>query len=89
MNVRPLEPDVGGEPPANAQPMPGAFGVLVDAAGSALDRAARAESAFVERRGGLVEMVIERAGADVMLQIAATAAQRTTQAVSTVFGIAV
>ena len=89
MNVSALEPDAPAEPLPGARPMPGAFEAILDAAGSALDRAAHAERAFVERRGGLIEMVVERAGADVMLQIAATAAQRTTQAVSTLFGIAV
>lgn len=85
----PLEPDRPAPVVPSAEPVAGAFGALVDAAGTALERAARAERAFVERRGGLIEMVVERAGADVMLQIAATAAQRATQAASTILGIAV
>jgi len=64
-----------------------AFGRLVDAAGAVFGRAERAEAAFVAHRGGLQEMVVERARADVALQIAAAAAQRTTQALSTLLGM--
>jgi hypothetical protein len=60
-----------------------AFERLVDAAGAILDGADRAEAAFVARRGGLQEMVVERARADIALQIAASAAQRTAQSIST------
>ena len=89
MNVAPLEPDArAGEP--GAQPLGNdPFGSLLDAAGAALDRAARAERSFVEHRGGLIEMVVERAAADVMLQLATSAAQRTTQAISTLLGMQV
>ncbi len=69
--------DVGG----------GAFARLVDAAGSILAGADRAQSAFVARRGGLQEMVVERARADVALAIATSAAQRATQAISSVLGM--
>ena len=60
-----------------------AFERLVDAAGAILDGADRAEAAFASRRGGLQEMVVERARADIALQIAASAAQRTAQSIST------
>ena len=66
-----------------------AFGKLVDAAGSILDGADRAEGAFVAHRGGLQEMVVERARADIALQIAATAAQRAAQSLSTLLGMQV
>lgn len=95
MNATPLVPDapLGGElpleKPAVAPLTQDGFGALVDAAGAALDRADRAERAFSEQRGGLVEMMVERAGADVMLQLATAAAQRTTQAVSTLLGMQV
>ena len=65
------------------------FAALVDAAGAVLDGAERAESAFVAHRGGLQEMVVERARADVALQIAATTAQRAAQALSTLLGMPV
>jgi flagellar hook-basal body complex protein FliE len=64
-----------------------AFARLVDAAGAILERADRAETAFAAHRGGLQEMVVERARADVALQIAATAAQRTAQSLSTLLGM--
>jgi hypothetical protein len=67
----------------------GAFARLVDAAGSLLSGAERAEGAFVQRRGGLQEMVVARARADVALAIATSAAQRATQAISTVLGMQV
>ena len=70
-----------GEPESNA------FSRLVDAAGVLLGRAVRAEAAFVAHRGGLQEMVVERARADIALAIATTAAQRAAQAVSSVLGM--
>lgn len=93
MNATGLEPDA---PPGARSEAPTVtplhgdrFGDIVDAAGAALDRAERAERAFSEHRGGLVEMMVERASADVMLQLAAAAAQRTTQAVATLLGMQV
>jgi hypothetical protein len=84
MRVDLLVPDgppapVGPQP----EPPPNAFGRLVDAAGAILEGADRAEAAFAARRGGLQEMVVERARADIALQIAASAAQRTGQSIST------
>jgi hypothetical protein len=64
-----------------------AFARLVDAAGAILAGADRAETAFAAHRGGLQEMVVERARADIALQIAATAAQRTAQSLSTLLGM--
>ena len=89
MNVAPLEPDLplGVAPPADADGA--AFARALDVAGGFLDRAASAERAFAARRGGLVEMVVERASADVMLALATSAAQRTAQALSTIFGMQV
>ena len=93
MNAIGFQPDAApgksSERP-NVAPLDGdRFDAVLDAAGSALDRADRAEHAFAEHRGGLVEMMVERAGADVMLQLAATAAQRTVQSVSTLLGMQV
>ena len=64
-----------------------AFGALVDAAGALLDRADVAEARFAAHQGGLQEMVVERARADIALQAAATAAQRTAQALQTLLGM--
>jgi len=91
MQVELLVPDAAAPvvvPPvrANAEE-PNPFSRLVDAAGALLGRADRAEAAFVAHRGGLQEMVVERARADIALAIATTAAQRATQAVSSVLGM--
>jgi flagellar hook-basal body complex protein FliE len=56
-------------------------------AGAALERAGGAERAFAAGRGGLQEMVLERAQADVALSIASAAASRTAQALSTILGM--
>lgn len=58
-------------------------------AGAALERADAAEHAFVARRGGLQEMVLERARADVVLSLASSTASRTAQALSTILGMQV
>ena len=95
MQVEPLVPDVavphGPLVRAGDAPLPqsgeGAFARLVDAAGAILGGADRAESAFVAHSGGLQEMVVERARADIALQVAASAAQRATQALTTLLGM--
>lgn len=90
MRAEPLIPDVAPpRGPAPAAPQANAFAQLVDAAGAILDGADRAEAAFAAHRGGLQEMVVERARADVALQIAATAAQRAAQSLQTVLGMQV
>jgi hypothetical protein len=90
MRVDVLVPDVAppAGPPAAAADG-GAFARLVDAAGSVLDGAERAEAAFAAHRGGLQEMVVERARADIALQVAASAAQHATQALSTLLGMSI
>jgi flagellar hook-basal body complex protein FliE len=88
MRVDLLVPDAPAvRGPATANGGGNAFGALVDAAGSLLQRADRAEAAFVAHRGGLQEMVVERARADVALQIAASATQRAAQALQTLLGM--
>ena len=89
MRIEPLVPDTGAPSAASTNAAGGAFAQLVDAAGALLERADRAEAAFAAHRGGLQEMVVERARADVALQVAATAAQRATQALSTLLGMQV
>ena len=88
MRVDLLVPDA--PPPRGAQPSAAganAFAQLVDAAGSLLERADRAEAAFAAHRGGLQEMVVERARADIAVQVAATAAQRAAQSLATLLGM--
>ncbi len=69
------------------------FGALLvdalDAANGLLIRADAADRAFASGRGGLQEMVLERAQADVMLSVAAAAASRTAQALTTILGMQV
>jgi flagellar hook-basal body complex protein FliE len=59
------------------------------AASSSLERAAQAEAAFVAGRGGLQEMVVERAQADVLLAVASSAASRGVQSLATLFNMQV
>ena len=94
MRVDVLVPDAppGPQPSGPAAPRASradgdAFARLVDAAGAILAGADRAEAAFAAHRGGLQEMVVERARADIALQVAATAAQRTAQSISTLLGM--
>lgn len=86
MRVEQLVPDR-----ALAAPSPsvgsGVFGQLVDAAGAQLERADVAEAAFTSGRGGITEMMVERARADIALQIATTGASRATQALNTILGM--
>jgi flagellar hook-basal body complex protein FliE len=96
MTVTPLEPDSPQSSYETSQPgTQGAlsFGNLVwsalGSASAALDRANLAEHAFAHGRGGLQEMMVERAQADVALSIATTVASRATQAVSTILGMQV
>ncbi len=85
MRIEALVPDVapGRQPPSKQN----AFASLLDAAAAALASADRAEAAFAAHRGGLQEMVVERARADITLQIAASGAQRVTQSLQTVLGM--
>jgi hypothetical protein len=91
MRVDVLVPDGPVSPslPSAAHAGGDAFARLVDAAGSVLAGADRAEAAFAAHRGGLQEMVVERARADIALQVAATAAQRAAQSLSTLLGMPV
>jgi len=98
MRVDTLVPDVAGPQslvapapgprgPAAAGAQGGAFAQLVDAVGALLGRADVAESRFAAHAGGLQEMVVERARADIALQVAATAAQRAAQSLQTLLGM--
>ena len=86
----PLVPDVPLAP--NAEAGAGFAGALLRAletAGGALERAGRAERAFAGGRGGLQEMILERAQADVALSLASAAASRVTQTLSMILGMQV
>jgi flagellar hook-basal body complex protein FliE len=66
------------------------FNGLVNAfsgARESLDSAQAAESAFLEGKGGLQEMVFERARADSILQVAQATASRTSQALNQVMNM--
>jgi flagellar hook-basal body complex protein FliE len=63
------------------------FERALEQAGGAFERAARAEAAFVQGTGGLQEMVVERAQADVVLQIASAAASHVVQSLGTILNM--
>ena len=77
-----------GERSANGS-FANAVSTAFDDASASLARADRAEHAFAAGRGGLQEMVLERAQADVALSLASAAASRVTAALSTVLGMQV
>jgi flagellar hook-basal body complex protein FliE len=89
MRIEPIVPDRAARPSAGAGPNGAAsgFGQLVDAAGRALATADGAEAAFAHGRGGLQEMVVARAQADIALAVAAGGAQRAAQALNTLLGM--
>lgn len=102
MNVQILTPALGGDAsnvldaPIQANPVTpandlGAFshalsGAFNDAS-TALGRADAAESAFSAGKGGMQEMVLERAQADVALSIASAAASRVAASLTTILGM--
>jgi flagellar hook-basal body complex protein FliE len=98
MRVVPLEPDTAAAEPAlgaraaapgGAVPFAAELGRAFDAAGAALGRAEDAETAFLRGRGGIAEMVVERARADVLLSLAAAAGSRAAQSLTTILGMQV
>jgi flagellar hook-basal body complex protein FliE len=90
MRIDAIVPDGGALPIRSGIPSPTVakgFAQLVDAAGSALSKADAAETAFAHGTGGLQEMVVERARADITLSVAATGAQRAAQALNSLLGM--
>lgn len=73
--------------PPGANAFTSALGGAFNAASDALGRADAAESAFSAGRGGMQEMVLERAQADVALSLASAAASRAAQSLSTILGM--
>jgi flagellar hook-basal body complex protein FliE len=94
-----LEPDLPLGPagsPESSAPAPGggndfasALGRALDDAGASFERAGRAERAFESGRGGLQEMTVERAQADIALSLAAATASRAVTALNTILGMQV
>lgn len=102
MNVRALTPALGGDAssaldaPLEANSVATASGVAAfshalsgafNDASTALGRADAAESAFAAGKGGMQEMVLERAQADVALSIASAAASRAAASLTTILGM--
>jgi len=98
MTVEPLIPALPAlapdEPLGTPQPVGGGRGSFATAlakafgdASESLERADRAEHAFAAGRGGLQEMVLERAQSDVALSLAGATASRVSQALSTILGM--
>ncbi len=67
----------------------GAVSRAFGAASDALARADRAEHAFVSGRGGLQEMTLERAQADVALSVASATTTHVAQSLQTILGMQV
>jgi flagellar hook-basal body complex protein FliE len=80
---------LAASPSAAPSPLAQSFGRALDAASASLGRADVAERAFASGTGGLQEMVLERAYADVALSLATAAASRATQSLSTILGMQV
>jgi hypothetical protein len=91
MRIEAIVPDqAAGAPLRSSLPPAGAasgFAQLLDAAGTELAKADAAETAFAHGTGGLQEMVVERARADITLGVAAAGAQRAAAALNTLLGM--
>ena len=90
MTVQPLIPDAPAPPlRPQAEPDGADFIRALDAMGSLLHGAQRAEDAFAAGIGTLQSAVYERARADVALAAATAAAQRTAQAITAILNMQV
>jgi len=94
VTVTPLVPDAPLAPAlrdedsaAPASSFPNEITRAFESTAQALEKAAEAESAFVHGHGGLQEMVLERAQADIALSLAGAVTSRVTQALNTVLGM--
>ena len=86
MKVELLQPDVPPAPKTEAT-NPSAFARALDAVGALLDGANAAEDNFADGVGTLQSAVYERARADVALSVATAAAQRSTQALTSILNM--
>lgn len=84
-----VEPLVADAPIGVSHPErdPAGFLAALDAAGTVFASADRAEAAFAHGRGGLQEMVVTRAHADIAIAIATAAASRAAQALGQIFSM--
>jgi flagellar hook-basal body complex protein FliE len=89
MTVIPLVPDVALSPLRAAAPQPDAFAAILNDLGAVFGKAERAEDAFAAGTGNLQTAVYERARADVALSVAAAAAQRAAQALTSILAMQV
>jgi len=91
MTVVPLSAAGDDAPlPQSGTPGGGFAGALqraLDGAEGALSRADAAERAFASGHGGLAELVVERARADIALALASATASRVTQGLTTLLGM--
>jgi flagellar hook-basal body complex protein FliE len=90
MTVEPIVPDIAqSSAPRSGAADGGAFATALDAVGTLLDGAGRSEDLYANGLGSLQSAVIERAQADVALQIATAAAQRGVQAMQSILNMQV
>jgi flagellar hook-basal body complex protein FliE len=88
----PAIPDAASAAPAGDDGPQGFAAALTAALGGAngaLVRADASERAFASGHGGLQQMVLDRAQADVALSLASAAATRTAQTISTILAMQV
>lgn len=88
MRVEPLIPDAAPFTAAGGADG-GGFAKALDALGTILGGAERAEDSFAYGGGTLQEAVYERARADVALSVATATAQRITQSVQSILNMQV
>lgn len=89
MRVEPLIPDAAPPSYRSKVPQSDAFGEMLDALGSVLGKAERAEDAFARGSGDLQRAVYERARADVALSVATATAQRAASTLQTILNMPV
>jgi hypothetical protein len=89
VKVEPLLPDAPLPAVAPRTADAASFAQALDAVGSALGGAERAEDAFAGGSGTLQSAVYARARADVVLAVATAAAQRSAQAISSILNMQV
>lgn len=87
MRVELLQPDAAPSP--SPAPDAAGFANALDAIGTALNDATKAEDAYANGIGSLQDAEYRRAQADITLSVAAAAVQRAAQAMQTVLNLSV
>jgi len=87
MRVELLQPDIA--PALAPAPDAAGFAKAVDAIGTVLNEATRAEDAYARGNGSLQDAEYRRAQADITLSVAVAAVQRAAQAMQTVLNLSV